>query len=149
MRVSRGKSPRVSDSTKRTPQRARVAPKRVAPKQIDNSWHQRFIRSYAKTGNITLSCKAARIGRQTYYEHLAKDAQFQLAVDVAKEEALDELEAVARKRALDSSDFLIKFLLENLRPDVYRQTIRNQHSGSIAVDVSQLSDDELRKLAQG
>ena len=134
----------IKKPTKRTSQRARE--QRGGKKA--GLWYARFLKAYAKTGNISLSCKAARIGRQTYYDNLAADPSFQVAVDLAKEEALDELEAIAVRRAKSSSDYLLKFLLENLRPNVFRPTIKQQHSGTVSVDVSQLSDEELRRIAQ-
>lgn len=129
--------------TIRTPLRARASKPKPLP-----TWHDRFIRMYAKFGNVSLACRAAGIGRRTFYDHLANNSEFQLTVDNAKDDAIDALEREARKRALKSSDQLLMFLLKSLRPDVYRETLRQQHSGSIAVDVSQLSDDELRALAQ-
>lgn len=134
-----GATKKPGKRTIRAPQRARE------PKAV---WYERFIRLYAKTGNITLSCRAARIGRQTYYDHLASNPEFQTAVDAAKEEAIDELEAVARERGVASSDTLLIFLLKSLRPDLYRETVRTQHSGAVTIDVSKLSDEELRALAQ-
>ena len=37
------------------------------------------------------------------------------------------LEAVARKRATESSDNLLIFLLKSMRPEVYREVVRNEN----------------------
>lgn len=116
--------------------------------EADLSWHPVFLKTFATSGNILHSCKAAKITRPTFYDHCRKYPEFQAAVDVAREDAIDVLEKEARKRGLSTSDTLLIFLLKSLRPEVYRETINNKHSGSLTVDVSKLTDEELRAIAQ-
>ena len=42
----------------------------------------------------------------------------------AREDAIDTLQGEARRRAMNSSDTLLIFLLKSLRPEVYRETAR-------------------------
>lgn len=45
------------------------------------------------------------------------------------------------------SDTLLIFLLKGIRPEIYRDNVSVRHSGKI--DVSKLSDDELRAIIEG
>lgn len=81
-------------------------------------WLARFRKG---DGSISAACKAADIGRQTWYDWLANDPAFAAQVREAKEEKADELEVAAQRRAKKDSDTLLIFLLKNLRPDQYRE----------------------------
>lgn len=87
-----------------------------------------FLVNYALTGNISAACQAAEVGRRTYYDWTEHDETFTAATRVAKEEAADYLEEVARKRAVECSDTLLIFLLKGLRPEKYRERFDVQTS---------------------
>lgn len=130
---------------KRQPKRT---PKKGAPKppvkQPDLSWHDAFIAAFEMYANVRAACESSGVARRVAYEHYEAYPEFKVRWDTAKENALDSLEDAARKRALNSSDTLLIFLLKSHRPEVYRETIRNEH-----IDVSKLSDEELQRIARG
>jgi hypothetical protein len=71
------------------------------------------------TGNVRLSADAAGVDRSTPYKLAQRDPSFQAAWEAAEQDAIDVLEATARKRALAGSDSLLQFLLRGLRPERY------------------------------
>lgn len=93
--------------------------------------YDKFLELLATTGNISASAEGAGVSRSAVYDRLATDAAFRARVDEAKEESVDRLEAIARKRAEESSDTLMIFLLKALRPERYRE--RYQATLSTAV----------------
>jgi hypothetical protein len=97
----------------------------------------RFLAALAESGNVRLSCQAARVGRSTVYAWRDADEKFRGEWDAALEEAVDVLEAEARRRGVEGveepvyyqgekvgavrrySDTLLIFLLKGLRPQRY------------------------------
>jgi hypothetical protein len=71
--------------------------------------------------SIGAACKAERIGRQTFYEWRAEDADFAKRCDDAMENGTDVIEDVARKRAIDGDNTMIALMLKARRPDKYRE----------------------------
>ena len=109
-------------------------------KSPDRSGHHKrraFLRAYAETCNIKLAAQAAGIHRQRHYDWM-KDDDYAKAFDHAKQEAVETLEAEARRRAVDGwevpvyqggrkvgairkySDLLLIFLLKAAAPETYR-----------------------------
>lgn len=97
------------------------------------AWTKRFLRLIAETGNVSAACKACRIDRSNPYHLRARSPEFKAAWETADEQACDELEAEARRRALESSDGLLQFMLKALRPDKYREVRDVNLSGSVEV----------------
>ncbi len=70
----------------------------------DRSWVEPFLRHLADTGNVRASCQVATVPRSVAYELRHKDASFALAWRHALDDATDDLEAEARRRAKDGVD---------------------------------------------
>lgn len=83
---------------------------------------------------VTAAAKAAGIDRTAAYKARQADEEFALAWADVNEANIEKLEAEARKRACDSSDVLLIFLLKAHRPDVYRDRVAIEHSGKVALD---------------
>ena len=60
-----------------------------------------FLAAYRETGNVRLACTAAQIGRSSHYRWLAEDHDYEVAFEQAKKDAVDVLEAEARRRAVE------------------------------------------------
>lgn len=60
-----------------------------------------FLAAYAETGNISRAVAAARIPRQSHYDWLKTDEAYRRDFESANDEAIDTLEAEARRRAHD------------------------------------------------
>ena len=114
----------------------------------------------AKTGNISASARAAEIERTTHYRWLRSDPEYARAAEQAMEEAVDVLEAVARKRAIIGSDTLLIFLLKAARPEKYRDRYDVRHAARVEVvqnddpfeilrdpEVTKVLDDHLARRA--
>ena len=104
------------------------------PDKIRHPKKAAMLAAIAKTGNISASARAAEIDRSTHYEWLHADPDYAAAVDQALEDAIDVLEAVARKRAIVGSDVLLIFLLKGARPERYRERYQVEHAGKVAVE---------------
>lgn len=110
-----------------------------------------YLMSFIANGNHRESAKIAGIHRQTHYDWLKNDPVYKEAYDKALEMSADLLEAEAWKRATEGvtsyrfdrygtavkdpvtgkpyvehkySDTLLIFLLKALRPEKYRENIR-------------------------
>ncbi len=90
------------------------------PRRRRPDWTQTFLRVYRDSANTRLSAEAAGVSRSTVYRRAERDPRFAAAWQDAEEDAADELEAIARDRAMRSSDGLLKWLLSAARPQKYR-----------------------------
>ena len=77
--------------------------------------------AFRESGTVSEACRVAEISRTAWYDRVESDPAFQSAVLGATEDVTDELELEAIKRAKDSSDTLIIFLLKSRRPGQYRE----------------------------
>jgi hypothetical protein len=115
-------------------------------------WTATFLDAYRAGGVVSLAATAAGVDRTTPYARRKADPAFAAAWDAAEEEATDVLVAEARRRALDSSDTLLIFLLKSHRPAVYRERYDVHHGGRVThdhelrADLARLSLEDLRAL---
>ena len=86
-------------------------------------WKPVFLRAMADSGNVSLAALAAGVSRSAAYAHAKGHPAFAAAWMEAREEALDLLEAEARRRALTSSDSLLMFLMRSYRPEQFRDSV--------------------------
>jgi hypothetical protein len=86
-------------------------------------WAPRFIDVYSATGNVRLAATAAGVSREAPYKKAQANPTFAADWLRAREDAIDVLEAEARRRALSTSDTLLMFLLKADRPDKYRDKV--------------------------
>lgn len=106
----------------------------------------RFLEAFATCGNVSLAAECAGVGRRTVYGWANSDAAFQDAMSDAREQAVDALEAEARRRALQGverpvfqkgskvgsvteySDRLLEVLLKANRPEKYADRSKTELS---------------------
>lgn len=123
-------------ATKATPQKK--------PRRSAGEWRPVFLAALRNSGNVRAACHAAGIDRPKAYDHRDRDPAFAAAWATALEDACDTLEAMARKRAMDSSDLLLIFLLKAHRPAVYRETYRHEltdgQGGPLRLEVAVVAD---------
>jgi len=125
-----------------------------------------FLAAYSETGNIRLACQAAQIGRSSHYRWL-DDPDYAEEFEQAKKDAVDVLEAEARRRAVEGweepvgwykgeaggtvrrySDTLLIFLLKGAAPQKYRE--RMEVSGALkGLDFSVMTDEQLSRIKGG
>lgn len=113
-------------------------------------WKKPFLEVLRRTANVTLAARQIGISKVTAYNARHKSEKFAAEWDEAIDQAVDLLEAEARRRALSGveepifhngqqvgakrrfSDTLMIFLLKAHRPQVYRENVRVEHAGSVA-----------------
>jgi DNA-directed RNA polymerase specialized sigma24 family protein len=100
-----------------------VAERTTAIRRHRAAWQPVFLAAIRDTGNVRLAAQAAGVDRTTPYVTARRDPAFAAAWQAAEQDAIDVLEATARKRALESSDQLLMFLLRAHRPEKYRDTV--------------------------
>lgn len=124
-------------------------------------WQAAFITALGTNGNVTDSARAAGVDRPHAYAVRDKDPVFAAQWKDALYRASDVLEAEARRRAVEGfeepvyqggvrvgairrySDNLLITLLKAAKPEKYRE----RHS--VEVDVSKLSDEQLKQIVEG
>lgn len=122
---------------------------RTPKKEVLPVWADAFLAAFSETGNVRAACTSARIGRQTFYDLRDRSDEFRTRLKDAKDDACDALELESRRRAKDGvtktifykgvpigteheySDTLMIFLLKAHRPEIYRETINQNHGGTI------------------
>jgi len=130
-------------------------------------WTRMFLAALSQDPNVTAAAKAAGKSRAMAYRLQGDHAEFNELWKMAIEEAVDALEAEARRRALagttqavyhhgrvvghlrEYSDVLLIFLLKSHRPQKFRERLDVNHSGDIGLGhyLSDRSDAELERLA--
>jgi len=94
---------------------------------VTEAWQSAFLSSFSRCGNITQASADAGVTRQAVFYAHKRNPDFRALYEEAREESIEVLEAVARKRATESSDNLLIFLLKSMRPEVYREVVRNEN----------------------
>jgi len=100
---------------------------RGARRQSVTRWQRRFVQCLRISAKVAAACAAARISRQTAYRQREQDPEFAAKWQEAIDFSLDELEAVAFKRAKEGDSQLLSWLLRCHRP-IYRDTQRTEHA---------------------
>lgn len=119
------------------------------------AWEDAFLKAYAASGSVTLAAKAAGIDRNTVYHWKRDYPEFAARFELAKEEAIGILEGTMMQRAREKSDVLLIFALKSLKPEVYGDRVKQEHSGAIThhapqlPDLSKLTYAELYQLRHG
>lgn len=116
----------------------------------DGEWRQPFLTAFANSGNIRLACRAAGINRATVVRTRRTNKTFAVAYDEAMVEAIESLEAEARRRAMTTSDTLLIFLLKAHKPEMYREVVGHEVTGKdggpLQLDIRQLVISKLERL---
>lgn len=121
-----------------------------------------FLKTLAATGNVSLAAEAAGMSRQALYRLRRNDAAFAEAWAEALEEAVDALDAEARRRAVQGtcrpvfyrgqvvgevrhySDAMLMFLLRAHRPEVYgsRTGAADMEEEQVILEVYEADSDD-------
>lgn len=113
---------------------------------------ERFLKNYSRTyGNIAKSCKSVGIARNTYYNWLKDDLDFNQKIKDTVESIRDNLETLAFERAKNNSDRMIIFLLQtkckdrgySISKEVVIETVEEPKNSLDNFNYSNLTDEEL------
>lgn len=141
--AKRGAVPKDPESTKWTPQKETVP--EWAKSGFQHPWMPRFISNYRDTGIVRLAAAAAGIGRQWAYECRKTDPVFAKAWEEAEADAIEALEAEAKRRAYNGSDTLLIFMLKASAPDKYREKVTVITEDSIDAELNRLAAELARR----
>lgn len=122
-----------STQSKKTAPASTARAKRVKPQTPP--WVSRYLTCLRETGIAGLAARVAGVEPRVVDARLKADPAFAATCVAAIGEAVDVLEAEARRRALEGSDVLLAFLLRGALPAKYRTLDR-------------LPPGELRSLAR-
>lgn len=109
----------------------KVTPKKDAPP----TWQDRFVEIFAMSLNVALAAQGAGVSRVSAYRERKRNPEFAAAWEDAREAAAERLEAAAYERARNISDTLLIFLLKSHKPERYRESVQQQHTGVLEVIV--------------
>lgn len=122
-------------------------------------WIPRFLLALRNGDTMKKACELAGINRQKVNDTKNAYSTFARACADAVEDGVDELEAAARSRALGGSDALIKFLLQNLRPQFYDRRLPAPPGAVIQINFNgrarnitsadELTNEELEGIVHG
>jgi hypothetical protein len=109
------------------------AKKKPAPKKTRRvtkpDWRPKFLDAYARIGVVRAACVVSDISRTMVYRELQNNPEFAESTRAAYEDSTEVLEAELYRRAFLTDTALI-FALKSRKPDIYRETIRQEHVGS-------------------
>jgi hypothetical protein len=125
------------------------------PYKIQHPKKRAFLACFANSGNIRMSCAAAKINRTTYYDWREHDEQFDAACHQAKAEYGDLLEDELKQQIFlqhNTTALIVALKMAGRFVDTQRQ----EHSGpggapirtenKNAVQLERLSDADLQEL---
>lgn len=87
-------------------------------------WAPAFLTALRNSGNVRASAQKVGISRRLAYKVREEEPEFKKLFDDAQEDAIDLLEAMARKRAMEGDTTLLIFMLKSLRRSVYGDRLR-------------------------
>ncbi|EHH67004.1 hypothetical protein [Gluconobacter morbifer] len=140
-------------------------PEKISASELARCRQEKFLQHLAISGNVSESARVAEVQRSTLYHWKETDSEFEALWDDALEEAVDAMEAEARRRAVDGydepltyagkvvcdpetgnplvrkrySDGLMAFLLRAHRPSRFRMLKQEEPGGPISINIT--SDD--------
>ena len=100
-----------------------------------------FLAAIAAGNSVSAACRAAGLGRSAAYSWRDDDGDFAGAWDEAIECGTERLEDEAIRRALESSDTMLIFMLKARKPAVYREP-------RAAIMAMSSSPEEMRSLVE-
>lgn len=129
-----------------------------------------FLEALSQYGNVSAAARHAGVSRNFVYSQRGTDAQFAAQWDHALTLGTEGLEDEARRRAFEGttreqpyfykgdevgrvvireySDTLLIFLLKAHKPEKYRETIRQEHTGANGgpIETTLTNDERSRRL---
>lgn len=118
---------------------------------------ERFLKNFSRTyGNIAKSCKSVGIARNTYYNWLKDDSDFNQKIKDTVECIKDDIETLAFERAKNNSDRMIIFLLQtkckdrgySISKEVIIETVEEPKTTLENYNFANLSNEELLVFAK-
>lgn len=90
---------------------------------------EKFLEALRAGGSVAMACRASTMSRASAYWRRDKEPEFRDAWLKALEDGTDGLEDALHLRAKRDDTTAAIFLLKARRPEIYRETIRQEHTG--------------------
>jgi hypothetical protein len=133
------------------PAPAPARPRPLSGSVVRQDWQATFLRTFADTGNIRVSLEqcareGVKVSRGTLDSERRRNDDFSELYEHAKKQAVDVLEAEARRRAMSGSDTLLITLLKAHAPEKYVERYQLEHAarGIGSGSVVEIPDDSER-----
>lgn len=111
---------------------------------------QTFLDAYEKFGRVDYASQIAGISPKLHYSWMSTDPEYRPRFEESERLGVRALQDEAKRRAFDSSDRLLEFLLKGLDPatfgDRFKAEMSGPNGGPIQIQAQQLealSDEEL------
>ncbi len=102
---------------------------------------KKFLAAHQLGATTRQAARIAGVCRGTLYRWRNQDPEFALAWLQSRDKALEDLEILAFKRAIQGNDRLLMFLLKSHMPDTYNQRSNQpKPAGSKALNIADLVD---------
>jgi len=129
------------------------------PRKTRQPKKEAFLAAYAECGVITQAAKTAKCNRNMHYEWL-NDQEYKKRFEDAHEQACDNLEQEARRRAIEGwdepvyqngvkcgvkrkrSDTLLIFLMKGAMPDKYKERVSQEVDAKISATAKIIEDED-------
>jgi hypothetical protein len=107
-----------------------------------------FLAALHEWPDVTQACSKAGIGRSQAYRVYRTEPDFAREWDEAVREGIEAVEDEAWRRTKKSDTMLI-FMLKSHKPGIYRETIRQEHTGAEGkpIEIIEARSQLLGKLA--
>jgi very-short-patch-repair endonuclease len=113
-------------------------------------WRDAFLEALSETGIILDACDAVGKSRETVRRHRIEDLDFNEKFKDARRDAADRLRRRYHTRAEQQSDRAMEFLLKNLDPEEYGDSMAAIIQAVLQyLDMSKLSNEQIDRLAAG
>lgn len=124
-------------------------PRTTRTPKARRDWKPAWLTAFEQHGTVSAACSEVGVGRTTVYEARQQDEAFALAWHDLEEATTERMEREALRRGVEGvksdifyrdqvigeetkySDTLLIFMLKARKPDVYRENVRVEHTGSI------------------
>ena len=104
-----------------------AVPKVTPKKDAAPTWQDRIVEIFAMSLNVALAAQGAGVTRMSAYRERKRNPEFAAAWEDARD--------AAAERARNVSDTLLIFLLKSHKPERYRESVQQQHTGVLEVIV--------------
>lgn len=98
-----------------------------------NGTKQAILKSLCNGSTITAACKAAKVGRNAFYEWITEDQNFKKQVDEARLSQVCVAEDKLFENVKAGREASIFYFLGNRAADKWRSVNRVEHSGSFTL----------------
>lgn len=100
-------------------------------------------------GSVVTAAKRLGVRRQSIYKHAQRHPEVLEAIQEIREDTIDRVEGVLIERALAGEPWAVCFYLKTQAKHRGYTERQERITANVSIDVTKLSDEQLRRLAAG